>query len=391
MLEDTITSIKAYLYDKTSSPLLGAMAISLFVWNFKIVMLFFSNISYAAKVWEMDMYYSTSFFSIEALSWLSNYWMCIYVLPVLSSIFYIYVFPWFSHKVFEHSYNKQIALNNKKKELQGSEVITVEDKAELLERFEKLNLERRELKAKHAREIEERESQISSLINEKQELQDSIDRMNEERANNNIEQQDNSVLELLLGTKLTESNIAPYDELDAQSKSIASEVLRMLVEEPHKANDQINKLVESGYARVINKMKAKNLIHRFISDNNKVNYEITDIGSGVYEQLFPPRAMQAEDLDNYSISIEDKQDFYFKGSGAKQEIINKILGGLYLESRSGRSFEIHQNDFDTVMVDLVMNEMVDPPSIDDKYTITPQGRRFFENLKAYQTKTTKRN
>lgn len=174
MFSEVLNSIKAYLYDKAASPLLGSLAISLALWNFKILMLFFSGTSYAVKVWEMDYFYSQPFFLVDGLSWLTNYWMCVYILPVLTALFYIYVFPRFSHKVFEYSYNKQIDLNNKKKQLQESELITEEEKRELLSRIESLNIEHRAAVIKLRQEISELESQLDTVINEREELQQQV-------------------------------------------------------------------------------------------------------------------------------------------------------------------------------------------------------------------------
>ncbi|HCG9714071.1 TPA: hypothetical protein NKA25_003994 [Vibrio parahaemolyticus] len=171
MIADVLTSIKAYLYDRTSSPLLGAFATSLALWNFKILMLFFSKTPYAVKVWEIDFFYSQPFFSsIDNLSWLTNYWMCLYLMPAVTSLFYIYVFPWFSHRVFEFSYNKQIALNNKKKEMQGSELISAEEKEELLSKIEKLNIENRANVLKLREDITQLESQRDTVIKEREDF-----------------------------------------------------------------------------------------------------------------------------------------------------------------------------------------------------------------------------
>ncbi|EMI7297886.1 TPA: hypothetical protein ACMDVJ_003872 [Vibrio parahaemolyticus] len=177
MIADVLTSIKAYLYDRTSSPLLGAFATSLALWNFKILMLFFSKTPYAVKVWEIDFFYSQPFFSIDSLSWLTNYWMCLYLMPAVTSLFYIYVFPWFSHRVFEFSYNKQIALNNKKKEMQGSELISAEEKEELLSQIEKLNVENRANVLKLREDITQLASQRDSVIKEREDLKSENDKL----------------------------------------------------------------------------------------------------------------------------------------------------------------------------------------------------------------------
>ena len=172
MVNDIWTSVKAYLYDRTSSPLLGALVAGWIAWNFKILMLFFSKADYAVKVWEIDYFYSQTFFVFRSYGfehWLfSNYIFCVFVMPVAIATFYIYIFPWLSHKVFIHSYQKQIDLNNKKKEMQGTEIIDANEKAEILEMCEQAKLETRELAVKYRQEIESIENQLNIVIQEKE-------------------------------------------------------------------------------------------------------------------------------------------------------------------------------------------------------------------------------
>ncbi|MGR5480347.1 hypothetical protein ACPV5A_24470 [Vibrio chagasii] len=174
MVNDIWTSVKAYLYDRTSSPLLGALVTGWIAWNFKILMLFFSKSDYAVKVWEIDYFYSQTFFVFRSNGFehwfFSNYIFCVFIMPVATAAFYIYVFPWFSHKVFNHSYQKQINLNNKKKEMQGSELIDADEKAEILGMYERAKLETRELVVKYRQEIERIENQLSIVIQEKEEI-----------------------------------------------------------------------------------------------------------------------------------------------------------------------------------------------------------------------------
>lgn len=176
MISDIYTSIKAYLYDRTASPLLGSLAISLALWNFKILMLFFSNTSYAVKIWEMDYFYSQPFFSVDWLSWPTNYWICIYVLPVLTTIFYIFLFPYFSHKVFAFSYKKQIALSNARKTIEDSRIMTEEQRDEILSYAEKQSIDHRAM--------------VMSLKNEIAKLESELDRVVEERSSMKIREND---------------------------------------------------------------------------------------------------------------------------------------------------------------------------------------------------------
>lgn len=195
MINDIWTSVKAYLYDRTSSPLLGALITGWIAWNFKILMLFFSKADYAVKAWEIDYFYSQTFFVFrfyEFEHWIfSNYIFCVFVMPVATATFYIYIFPWLSHKVFTHSYQKQIDLNNKKKEMQGTEIIDADEKAKILSMYEHAKLETRELAVKHRQEIERIERQLTMVIQEKDMLkkknEDQLTEMEVDRRDTEIE------------------------------------------------------------------------------------------------------------------------------------------------------------------------------------------------------------
>jgi len=304
LVSDIYTSIKAYLYDRTASPLLGSLAVSLTLWNFKILMLFFSNTSYAVKVWEIDYFYSQPFFSADGFSWLTNYWVCVYVLPILTTIFYIYMFPWFSHKVFEHSYNKQIDLNNKKKTLQKSELIDAEDKEKIMLLNEQLRLENRELIVKHRMEVEELQGQIDNVLKDKLSERDDADDSQQELFNTirNLEKKveelenDDNVLELntghspepILEKESTEVNeneeqggdVSFYFEADEYTQNRYKRILEGLyLEDRHKGAFGLKSdLFDSAMVQLI----LHNLVHK---PNDIGKYSITEEGRIFYSNL----------------------------------------------------------------------------------------------------------
>ena len=49
MIDELWKSIKATLYDRASSPLLGAFAVSWFVWNYRMVVVVFADLEPTAK------------------------------------------------------------------------------------------------------------------------------------------------------------------------------------------------------------------------------------------------------------------------------------------------------------------------------------------------------
>ncbi len=176
--KDILTSVKAYLYDKATSPLVGALLTSAVFWNFKMLMLIFSKEKHADKVTQMDKFYSQPYFSSENLTWLTNDYMLILILPVCTAAFYLFVFPSISHKVFAFTYKKQIELNNMKKTLQESELITKEEKLELLKTINDLELAAKETLVIHREETLKLDSQIETLILEKSELEKQVEQLN---------------------------------------------------------------------------------------------------------------------------------------------------------------------------------------------------------------------
>lgn len=182
MIADSLNSIKAFLYDRTVSPLFGALITAYLIWNFKILMLATSKDSYAVKEWEFNNFYSQPFFEYipfygyTELPWLTNYVMCLFVMPVISALIYIYVFPFPAKWVFTFSYNKQVELQNKKKELQGSALITAEEKAEILSQYDRAKIQQKEQELSHRKSVDEFERQIDQLIEDKSELEEKISR-----------------------------------------------------------------------------------------------------------------------------------------------------------------------------------------------------------------------
>ncbi|HCG9213595.1 hypothetical protein HJ105_11770 [Vibrio parahaemolyticus] len=333
MVGELWTSIKAYLYERTSSPLLGAIVAGLFVWNFKIVMLVFSSASYAVKVWEIDYFYSQTFFIADALggeSWVwSNYVFCVYVMPLVTAIFYIYVFPFFSHKVFEHSYDKQIKLNDKRKTMQGTAILTEEEKEEILNQVEQAKLKSRKDVLDARNEIADLESQRDTLITEKGQLGKSLaDATNRNTA---------LATEIHELSEQLEFYITAYDNSDiAKAERLA------------KAKKAVDKLSE-----------------QFKPDTTPSNYE------------------SAND-DSEKAEVEKESDanvsFYYNATTREQDIYLTILSALYMGERSYGSLNGSKAQLDKYLPDLLMNELIAKVG-DNTFALTEKGRSFFVNLK----------
>ncbi|MEZ8618259.1 hypothetical protein AB6D33_20625 [Vibrio splendidus] len=284
MINDIWTSVKAYLYDRTSSPLLGALVVGWIAWNFKILMLFFSKTTYAVKVWEMDYFYSQTFWlfnSLDVEHWVfSNNIFCVVVMPVITAIFYIYIFPWFSHKVFNYSYQKQINMNNKKKQMQGSELMSVEEKAEVMAMFEKAKLENRELVIKHRQEIELLERQLNTLT------EDSIKRSSDsgvvgekvepETAKHEASELSNNKFNVVSEKSSTSSRFLFYEIADKEMKELYQSILNYLCL-GRKSIYDFNESDRDRVTRAIPNLNVEGLID-VIDDQNDSYFMITNDG-----------------------------------------------------------------------------------------------------------------
>lgn len=422
MVNDIWTSVKAYLYDRTSSPLLGALVTGWVAWNFKILMLFFSKADYAVKVWEIDYFYSQTFFVFRPYGlehWLfSNYIFCVFIMPVTTAAFYIYVFPWFSHKVFNHSYQKQIDLNNKKKEMQGSELIDVDEKAEILGMYEQAKLETRELVVKHRQEMERIENQLSIVIQEKEEIRQQSEELLTNLREKEKEIEDNSPFSNVMddGFIAARGNSSDvdadfegkhskeqqldyinfYEELDWVEKSAVEHIVSIAQDngpEIDELQSQLlnvssdNEIANDSQAlnKLLSKMKAFDIIGVDSSSLGKY-YELAENGKPLYRYILGrsnddkyPRP-DNRNRDIAKEAVDKDVSFYFNVDEHTQARYKRILEGLFLEDRGKHEFGMQSNLFDAAMVQLILHGLVQQHNDIGKYRITQEGRSFYTNL-----------
>ncbi|MDP2591649.1 hypothetical protein Q8W41_19325 [Vibrio splendidus] len=303
MVNDIWTSVKAYLYERTSSPLLGALIIGWIAWNFKILMLFFSKADYAVKIWEVDHFYEQTFFMFRSYGfehWLfSNHVFCVFVMPAATAAFYIYVFPWFSYKVFNHSYQKQIDLNNQKKVMQGSEIIDAEEKAEILGMYEEAKLETRELTVKHRQEVERLEGQVATVIQEKEEYRQQLNELLEKpflKEDDKVDSSSTSKESPVQSKGFSKpSYVSFYERLDLQQKNATEHVARILLQDNCDFDELAHRLVseatenalvhsDDNLKSYIGQLKLYDIIDTY-SEGYGESYILTDDGKSLYRYI----------------------------------------------------------------------------------------------------------
>lgn len=180
MLSDAVTSIKAYLYERAVSPLLGSLIISWCAWNYKFLLLLVSGLTFSEKLRFTHVLYSNDYeIFLQGM-----------LFPFLTSVAYLFIFPYPAQFVYKFSLRRQKALNDLKNEQQENELLTLEQSkairnqlAEVEKQFDEL-VERKERAIEQRdREIEELKAQVDLITNQRevaqQELRDLSSQLDE--------------------------------------------------------------------------------------------------------------------------------------------------------------------------------------------------------------------
>ncbi|SFZ72748.1 hypothetical protein [Chitinimonas taiwanensis] len=197
MLEEFSNSVKAQLYDRVSSPFLGAYAISWLLWNYKIVLI---------AVSDMKGYEKLSYIENNLTSWTSctnfnglyshwancNLWSN-WVFPLTTVLFYIFWWPYINTKIMvaykkRQNYHKAMQLKmDKQKPISYQEAIKIRKESKAIrEDYEEEVAQIEKQRAKTANELsssfqdavrlkedlKNRDESIEKIKNENAELQE---------------------------------------------------------------------------------------------------------------------------------------------------------------------------------------------------------------------------
>lgn len=156
-MHDILESIKAYLYDRSSSPLFGAFVLSWSAWNYRVIASVLSSDPLSAKFAVIDKVFGSIDFGIAGNHfWLSGRLVNGFLIPLIATLFYIYVYPRLAKPVFEYSLNRQKELREIKQVAENDRLLTVEESREL---HKKLAL----LQVAFDKELEDSQREVANL------------------------------------------------------------------------------------------------------------------------------------------------------------------------------------------------------------------------------------
>jgi hypothetical protein len=118
MIDEFVKSIKATLYDRTTSPLFGAFAISWLAWNYKLIVVLLSSMSAQAKFAfiEQQLYGD----------WRSGL-LILGVYPLVTSAAFLFVYPYPARFVYQFWHTQQRTLRNVKQKIDDEALLSVEE------------------------------------------------------------------------------------------------------------------------------------------------------------------------------------------------------------------------------------------------------------------------
>ena len=177
MLEEFEKSVKATLYDRLTSPLVGSLVTAWSICNYKFFLIILSNLSFAEKSIALENYFSRSNDFIRLLNWILSwfnrgeitsstfcYYLNTYAIPVCWAVIYIWLYPWAAAKVFkkwQYYIEKKREIKN---DIEKKRRITVEEAEELYRACLKKENEITELMQNSKKEIKEGKDKYDLLM-----------------------------------------------------------------------------------------------------------------------------------------------------------------------------------------------------------------------------------
>ena len=171
MIDDFIKSIKASLYDRTSSPLFGAFAISWLIWNHRVVITVLSSMEVEEKFAFIDQQLYPEFWGSVGL--LVGY-------PLLTSLLFIFAYPYPARWVYRFWRKRHKELREVRLEIDNETLLTLEESRSIRRRLTDVQEEHeKELRAR-AEELERVREVLTKTSEERDKAQTEFEKAQSE-------------------------------------------------------------------------------------------------------------------------------------------------------------------------------------------------------------------
>lgn len=186
MIDDIVKSVKASLYDRTASPLFGAMALSWLAWNHRMFFVLFSGMKTADKF---------SYIDTVLYGDLRTKVLLLAAGPVITAAAALFAYPYPARWVFKFWRNRQRELKQIRQEIEDATPLTVEESKQIRRQVIEIQLD-------YEKQLSQRGDEIARL---KQLLNDHTDA---------ISSLQNQLEEARAAVSVAPSGGFPTDQLD---------------------------------------------------------------------------------------------------------------------------------------------------------------------------------
>lgn len=167
-MDEIIKSIKAFLYDRTVSPLIGAFVLAWLTWNYRVVIVVFdSGATFVEKMSFFDAYFADEYqFQIAGYAFQmigGGHMVHGFLAPALLTWFYIYIYPKLAEPVYFVSLRNLKRLRELKNTQENLRLLTMEESRNLQKEIEQLRYKADEEAANYRARIASLTETINSL------------------------------------------------------------------------------------------------------------------------------------------------------------------------------------------------------------------------------------
>lgn len=157
MLDDITTTIKAQLYERVTSPLLGSFLISWCLINYKLILILFSSLPAPEKI---------TYIEFNLFSSAHDYMLKGVFFPLIATLAIILVYPYPAAKIYEISRNNRKKLKEIQQKIDDETPITRDEARKIRKNAVQIHIEFEEQTKRKDSEIELLKSAVHQLTEE---------------------------------------------------------------------------------------------------------------------------------------------------------------------------------------------------------------------------------
>lgn len=318
-MDDILKSIKAFLYERSVSPLFGAFTLAWSICNYRVLLIALSDSKFSEKLAALNTYFSSIEVTLLEISFnLSGGLVHGVIFPSIVAALYIFAYPWLAAPVYEYSLKKQKEIREIKQAAEGERLLSISESRELFKQLSKLQENydsERESYDKHIRTLTETISELESNNKDIDTGEVTNLRLNLEKEKDKLSHLEKSLHEKEGVIKTISSNAdekqEELDKLKKQNKDLinsSNKVKKTKKEfiDPDLASDEIEQLMfvgdlgrdthadktitESPFKEIVAKklmqrLKSKGYVHYFDDEHGNQNSIVVVSEGGVSKLL----------------------------------------------------------------------------------------------------------